>query len=57
MESAEECWKAIIQPDDVVGIKTNVIHYLPTPPEVEAALRRGVLVAGVRIGPGNLTGE
>lgn len=42
-----DCWSRIIRPDDIVGIKTNVWQYLPTPPEVEAALQRGVLGAGV----------
>jgi hypothetical protein len=47
MDSADDCWKLIIQPDDIVGIKTNIVAYLPTPPEVEEALKRGVRVAGV----------
>ncbi|NIS65945.1 MAG: hypothetical protein GTO05_12470, partial [Gemmatimonadales bacterium] len=40
-------WKAIIQPDDIVGIKTNVWAYLPTPREVERAIQRGVRDAEV----------
>lgn len=47
MESPEDCWKTIIQPDDVVGIKTNIWRNLPTPPEVEGALKHGAMVAGV----------
>jgi hypothetical protein len=47
LESAEDCWKLILQPDDIVGIKTNIVNYLPTPPEVEAALKRGAMTAGV----------
>ena len=47
MDSADDCWKLIIQPDDIVGIKTNIVSYLPTPPEVEQALKRGARVAGV----------
>jgi hypothetical protein len=47
LDSPADCWKSIIKPDDIVGIKTNVWRFLPTPPEVEAALRRGVLLAGV----------
>jgi hypothetical protein len=42
-----DCWKQIIRPNDVVGIKTNVWRYLPTPRGVEQAIRRGVLQAGV----------
>lgn len=45
--SAAECWRGIIQPDDIVGIKTNVWQYLPTPDAVNDALRNGVLSAGV----------
>jgi len=35
-------------PADIVGVKTNVWSYLPTPPEVEAAIRRRLLDAGVK---------
>jgi len=47
LESPTDCWKLIIKPDDVVGIKTNIWRFLPTPSEVEGALRRGVMAAGV----------
>jgi len=47
LTSADDCWKLIIQPHDIVGIKTNIVAYLPTPPEVEEALKRGAMVAGV----------
>ena len=47
LPTAAECWKHILKPTDVVGIKTNIWRFLPTPPEVEQALRRGALVAGV----------
>ena len=43
----KKAWKNIIRPDDVVGIKTNVWRYLPTPKEVENALRQRVIEAGV----------
>ena len=42
-----DCWKQIIRPHDIVGIKTNVWRHLPTPPEVERAIKNGVLQAGV----------
>jgi hypothetical protein len=48
LETPSECWKLIIKPDDIVGIKTNVWAYLPTPSEVEDAIRRGLRAAGVR---------
>jgi hypothetical protein len=38
----------LVTPGDVVGVKTNVWSYLPTPPEVEKAIRRRVLEAGVK---------
>ncbi|MBU4268279.1 MAG: DUF362 domain-containing protein [Acidobacteria bacterium] len=41
-------WKKIIRPTDVVGIKSNVWRSLPTPPQLEEAIRRGVLAAGVK---------
>ena len=46
-DSAAACWQQIVQPDDVVGIKTNVWEYLPTPPALNDAIRSGVLGAGV----------
>jgi len=46
-QSPAECWREIIRPDDVVGIKTNVWPNLPTPPELNEAIRARVLEAGV----------
>jgi hypothetical protein len=40
-------WKKIIKPDDIVGIKSNVWNYLPTPPALESAIKKRVLEAGV----------
>jgi hypothetical protein len=37
----------LVKPADVVGVKSNVWSYLPTPPEVERAIRRRLLDAGV----------
>lgn len=42
-----DCWKQIIKPDDIVGIKTNVWNYLPTTTPVEQAIKRGIVSAGV----------
>ncbi|HDQ00420.1 MAG TPA: DUF362 domain-containing protein [bacterium] len=42
-----QAWKRIIQPNDVVGIKTNVWRYLPTTSQVENAIKKQVLDAGV----------
>jgi hypothetical protein len=40
-------WKQLIRSSDVVGIKTNVWNYLPTPAELERAIRKRVLDCGV----------
>lgn len=48
MTDPTECWRSIINPDDIVGIKTNVWRFLPTPPEVNETLRARVLTAGVQ---------
>jgi len=46
-KTAREAWQSLLKPTDVVGIKTNAWKYLPTTPELEQALKRGVLSAGV----------
>lgn len=40
-------FKRLVKPEDIVGIKTNVWSFLPTPAAVEKALKRRVLDAGV----------
>ena len=47
-KDAIAAWKKIIRPSDVVGIKSNVWRSLPTPPQLEEAIRSGVLSAGVK---------
>lgn len=42
-----EAWKKLVKPEDIVGIKTNVWNYLPTPKELEAAIEKRVIDAGV----------
>ena len=42
-----KAWKSLIKPNDVVGIKSNVWTNLPTPPEIEQALKKRVMDAGV----------
>ncbi len=42
-----ECWKVLIKPDDIVGIKSNEWHYLPTTTQVEQAIKKRVMDAGV----------
>ncbi len=45
--TVKEAWGYIIRPDDVVGIKSNVWHNLPTPPELENIIKKRVIEAGV----------
>jgi len=45
-----EAWRTLIQPDDVVGIKTNVWAYMPTPKAVEETIRCRVADVGVSEG-------
>lgn len=45
---ASEAWKKVAGPADVVGVKSNVWRFLPTPPELEAAIEKGLLQAGVK---------
>ena len=40
-------WRTLIRPEDTVGIKTNVWKYIPTTTQVEQALKRRVMDAGV----------
>jgi len=42
-----KAWKSLIRPEDVVGIKTNAWRYIPTTAEVEQAIKRRVMDAGV----------
>ena len=46
-KDAQAGWKTLINKSDVVGIKTNAWRQLPTPPEVEQAIKQRVLEAGV----------
>lgn len=40
-------WKRLFQESDIVGIKSNVWWRLPTPPEIERAIQRRLIEAGV----------
>ena len=40
-------WQKFFKKSDVVGIKTNVWTYLPTPKEMEEAIRRRLLEVGI----------
>ncbi len=44
----QSAWKTIIRPDDIVGIKNNRWGYLQTTPQVQNALKKRILEAGVK---------
>ncbi|MFQ6108169.1 MAG: DUF362 domain-containing protein [Candidatus Aminicenantales bacterium] len=46
-EDALSAWKRIVKPSDIVGIKSNIWRYIPTTREVEEAIKRRVMDAGV----------
>jgi uncharacterized protein (DUF362 family) len=46
-DTPQAAFQSIISPNQTVGIKTNVWPYLPTPPELEAAIKQRVLDVGV----------
>ncbi len=46
--SVKEAFMKLIKPDDIVGIKSNVWSYLPTPSELEAAIVKRLKEVGVR---------
>jgi hypothetical protein len=46
-KEAVKAWKKTIRPDDIVGIKTNTWDKLPTTTQVEQAIKRRVMDAGV----------
>ncbi len=47
---AAQAWKMLVKPGEVIGIKSNVWSYLPTPAEVEQYLKRRVMEAGIKEG-------
>jgi len=42
-----KAFQRLVKPGETVGIKTNVWSYLPTPPELEAAIKKRLVDAGV----------
>jgi hypothetical protein len=46
-KDAVRAFQVLVKPGETVGIKTNVWSYLPTPPELEAAIKRRLIDAGV----------
>jgi len=47
-ESVSDAWSKIINPDDIVGIKSNVWKYLSTPVELENAIKKRIIEVGVK---------
>jgi hypothetical protein len=47
-KDAGTAWRRLVTPSDVVGVKSNVWGPLPTPPELERAIREEIVKAGVR---------
>jgi hypothetical protein len=47
-KDAAAAWRRLVKPSDVVGVKSNVWGPLPTPPELEQAIRGEIVRAGVR---------
>ena len=46
-EDPVRAWKKLLKPDDILGIKSNVWNFLPTPGELEAAIKRRAMDAGI----------
>lgn len=46
-EEPLQAWKRLLGPDDIVGIKSNVWRFLPTPKALEQAIKRRVMDVGV----------
>lgn len=42
-----KAWEKLVKPTDIVGIKSNVWRFLPTPPDLEAAIVRRLKDVGV----------
>ncbi|MDI6765476.1 MAG: DUF362 domain-containing protein [Bacteroidota bacterium] len=48
VKNPTEAWKILVKPTDIVGIKSNVWRYLPTPEEIEINIRRQIINASVK---------
>lgn len=46
-KTIQKGWASLFKPDDVVGIKSNVWNRLPTPPELEHAIKKRIMEVGV----------
>ncbi|MEE9555006.1 MAG: DUF362 domain-containing protein [candidate division Zixibacteria bacterium] len=46
-DDPDKAWNKFVSPEDIVGIKSNVWDYLPTPSEVEQVIKNRVMDVGV----------
>ncbi|HZX10845.1 MAG TPA: DUF362 domain-containing protein [Acidobacteriota bacterium] len=46
--SIQDTWKMLVSANDIVGIKSNVWRYLPTPKDLEDAVKRRLMDVGVK---------
>ncbi len=46
-KDAKNAWKQIVQPTDIVGVKSNEWRFLPTPKELESTIQDRVIAAGI----------
>jgi Domain of unknown function (DUF362) len=46
-KEAQIAWQSLFVKTDIVGIKTNVWHYLPTPKELEGVIQQRLLGVGI----------
>jgi hypothetical protein len=47
LDEPAAAWKSLLSAEDILGIKSNVIHYHPTPPAIDEAIRTRALAAGI----------
>jgi hypothetical protein len=45
--NSAKAWRKMVKPDDIVGIKSNVWHYLPTPAALEDAIASRLMESGI----------
>lgn len=46
-QDVDACWKSLLKSDDTLGIKTNIWRFLPTPAELENAVKARALKVGI----------
>ena len=46
-EDPVQAWKRLLKPTDILGVKSNVWRFLPTPRELEIAIKQRAVDAGV----------